>query len=846
MPLPYAVRRAADCVALSIESINNRLRYSTFVNVERRYLYFEVPKAGCTSIKWLLHSVEHMPPIEHFSGLGREVRRDMFIHERRNLKLPSLLDLDDGTQEFVLTSPEFMRFAVVRNPYTRVQSAWKDKVRLCAPRFESYSLAIKGRLPIGNDAGSIVSFHEFVDALAHEDLARSDPHWRLQSEHTLRGAMNFTHIGRLEDLSSLLRIFLAHIGEAERPALSEMNQRAGSSEYDQELATRVYELYRQDFEQFEYGPESWPRPPADAGQPRFVPETEFVDEVIERNIVISHLYSERANLRERVRQLEEQKREPSLEACRTTSFDELFDLYISRIDGWLPKEEAAYLYRLAKEATVGCIVAVGSYRGRSTAALAFGVNAGAGLPVYAVEPHEPFRGVFGGEFGPKDRGDFMRTMVETGLYHHVRLVNVSSEYLADKWPMPVSVLFIDGDHRYEAVERDFESLRGKLAPNALVVFDDAANPSNGPGQLSREIVNSGAFTVEPAIGKLVCLRRRLAAVDERAKKSPPASIHDEPVHLGDRTLPAAKRVGIIVPYRNRETHLCKFIPHLISYFQRDRAGKCLDAKIIIVEQIDDLPFNRGGLLNAGFLAIADMVDYVCFHDVDYLPMWADYTYPETPTRIIWWGMHSRPIRVNDLARRTAAPRTGLGAVTLFANEQFRRVNGYSNRFFGWGFEDKDLAARCRLHSLTIAQRDGTFIPLDHDNAGFLDDGSKSPIWLKNEQRYAENQREYESHGTSRDGLSTFAAHMSAVERVPTAGLDDGEKADVMHLLVNFGESQGVRRASAAVDLLKKVPIISSHSDASIQFARASSKIGRNDPCPCGSGKKFKKCCGKAA
>jgi preprotein translocase subunit SecA len=24
------------------------------------------------------------------------------------------------------------------------------------------------------------------------------------------------------------------------------------------------------------------------------------------------------------------------------------------------------------------------------------------------------------------------------------------------------------------------------------------------------------------------------------------------------------------------------------------------------------------------------------------------------------------------------------------------------------------------------------------------------------------------------------------------------------------------------------------------------KVGRNDPCPCGSGKKFKKCCGKNA
>jgi len=25
-------------------------------------------------------------------------------------------------------------------------------------------------------------------------------------------------------------------------------------------------------------------------------------------------------------------------------------------------------------------------------------------------------------------------------------------------------------------------------------------------------------------------------------------------------------------------------------------------------------------------------------------------------------------------------------------------------------------------------------------------------------------------------------------------------------------------------------------------ARASAKVGRNDPCPCGSGKKYKKCC----
>ena len=30
------------------------------------------------------------------------------------------------------------------------------------------------------------------------------------------------------------------------------------------------------------------------------------------------------------------------------------------------------------------------------------------------------------------------------------------------------------------------------------------------------------------------------------------------------------------------------------------------------------------------------------------------------------------------------------------------------------------------------------------------------------------------------------------------------------------------------------------------YRREAPKIGRNDPCPCGSGKKFKKCCGAAA
>ncbi|HPN84798.1 MAG TPA: SEC-C metal-binding domain-containing protein, partial [Victivallales bacterium] len=34
------------------------------------------------------------------------------------------------------------------------------------------------------------------------------------------------------------------------------------------------------------------------------------------------------------------------------------------------------------------------------------------------------------------------------------------------------------------------------------------------------------------------------------------------------------------------------------------------------------------------------------------------------------------------------------------------------------------------------------------------------------------------------------------------------------------------------------------SEVNVSFERSVPKVGRNEPCPCGSGKKFKKCCGK--
>ncbi len=178
------------------------------------------------------------------------------------------------------------------------------------------------------------------------------------------------------------------------------------------------------------------------------------------------------------------------------------------VEGWLSKEEAELLFALARGVETGCIVEVGSYRGRSTVALALGSQRGHGAPVFALDPHEPFTGALGGDFGPEDRAAFYRNMLRSGCYHDVRLINLDSEIVTRGWSKTVSLLWIDGDHSYQGVSRDFNCWRPHLAPDAQVVFDDSLDPRIGPARLIEELLESGAFERVRTVGKVTLLRSR--------------------------------------------------------------------------------------------------------------------------------------------------------------------------------------------------------------------------------------------------------------------------------------------------------------------------------------------------
>jgi len=174
------------------------------------------------------------------------------------------------------------------------------------------------------------------------------------------------------------------------------------------------------------------------------------------------------------------------------------------VAGWLNPEEAEELFQAAAAARGGCVVEVGSYRGRSTRILCAGSSIGAKVPVYAVEPHEETVGLLGAKFGPQDRAAFFRNFCHSELVRYVRLLNTTSAVAAAGWDKPVALLFIDGDHRYPAVLADFAAWERHLLRGAAVAFYDA--DLAGPKKLIEMLLASGTLDTPRRVRKLALLR----------------------------------------------------------------------------------------------------------------------------------------------------------------------------------------------------------------------------------------------------------------------------------------------------------------------------------------------------
>ncbi|XP_062617600.1 beta-1,4-galactosyltransferase 1-like [Saccostrea cucullata] len=147
---------------------------------------------------------------------------------------------------------------------------------------------------------------------------------------------------------------------------------------------------------------------------------------------------------------------------------------------------------------------------------------------------------------------------------------------------------------------------------------------------------------------------------------------------------ARQKVALLVPFRDRQEHLTIFINHMHPFLMRQQ----LEYKIYIIDLDEEIMFNRGVLLNVGFLEASKEADFDCYflHDVDLLPEHDHNLYrcSELP-RHMSVAMDKFNYRLPYL--------TYFGGVSAMTKDQILFVNGFSNKFSGWGGEDDDLYNR---------------------------------------------------------------------------------------------------------------------------------------------------------
>jgi hypothetical protein len=182
-----------------------------------------------------------------------------------------------------------------------------------------------------------------------------------------------------------------------------------------------------------------------------------------------------------------------------------------RIPGWLTDGEANSLFEIARNETPErdvVIVELGSWQGKSSALLAAGLCGKPGARLFCVDP-------FGDDESPEYRPTmrlgieeaFHRNMRRAGVAHIVHPIKGYSHHTAPSWREPIDVLFIDANHDYECVRRDFELWSPFVKPGGIVAMHDVSPVWPGPSRVMLEELQPPLYGDLRQVDSLVWARR---------------------------------------------------------------------------------------------------------------------------------------------------------------------------------------------------------------------------------------------------------------------------------------------------------------------------------------------------
>jgi hypothetical protein len=219
------------------------------------YLYVDTPKTGCSSIKKTLNLAEDNElKFLMSSSNASEYGYSQGLLNIHNRDLMPLLYPKTIEELMDAIASRAVRFCFVRNPFTRVLSAYLDKIKTNVNARRELFLR-----ELSTPLQEILSFRDFLNLIKEQGYYQMNPHWRVQYYQSMFEVINFTHIGAFERFNDDLQLIISEINPVLLQYISKVDEHNTkiteliSTYYcDSEPLNLVREIYRQDFEIFGY------------------------------------------------------------------------------------------------------------------------------------------------------------------------------------------------------------------------------------------------------------------------------------------------------------------------------------------------------------------------------------------------------------------------------------------------------------------------------------------------------------------------------------------------------------------------------------------------------------------
>lgn len=241
------------------ESVWFHLKWNSYVSQRHGLLYVATPKVACTSLKWWFASLEGYAEALRESSLSQETAPDLVIHDSFHQLAPQVTGLPPEALAEPLRSKQFLRFALVRNPFKRVFSAWQSKILLREPlQFDVYSKVDAFNQSIDELSDVPRAFERFLEHLASGGTPASrDAHFIPQADLLRPDLIDYTVLSKIEDTAALRRALRKKLGPEYVDPFAEKHANESLIPYlpkfvSARSAELIRSLFVDDFEIFEY------------------------------------------------------------------------------------------------------------------------------------------------------------------------------------------------------------------------------------------------------------------------------------------------------------------------------------------------------------------------------------------------------------------------------------------------------------------------------------------------------------------------------------------------------------------------------------------------------------------